>query len=104
MIAYYRNKQTGEIKEVEQDSTEMFALQEEVGPDSHSKWEQTSFAHSNAVKDRAAYGELDEEDLGKEHQAALRHAAVQLDNEGVAPERNPHLALTPGEIEAGMTP
>lgn len=103
MQAYYRNKQTGEIKLVEQDSAEMFELQEKVGPDGESAWEQTSAAHAADLKERAKFGELNEPDLGKEHQDALREteAALAVD---VGAEKNPWENLTPGEIEAGLTP
>jgi hypothetical protein len=67
-------------------------------------WEQTNVAHAQAVKERAAYGELLEEDLGHDDQDKLRFAALELDAEGVAPEANPHLMLSPGEVEMGLTP
>lgn len=104
MRLYLRNKMSGEIRDVEADSPEFEDLKKEVTPGGLSMWEQTNIAHASAVKERAAHGELLEEDLGHEDQDKLRYAALQLDLEGVAPESNPHLALTPGEIEAGLTP
>lgn len=104
MNAYYRNKRTGEIKDIVQDSPEFYALQQEVDGSGQSLWEQTSFAHAQAIKVRAATAALNPEDLGKDHAEQIGSAAVQLNAQGVAPENNPHLALTPGEIEAGLTP
>jgi len=105
MQTYFRDKWTGEIKEVEQDGQEMRALKAAVGPDGFPRWEQTSFAHADAIKERAAVGAPDEPDLGFEHQNKLRGLGnPTLSDAGVGPEVNPHLALTPGEIEAGLTP
>lgn len=104
MIVQMRNKTTGEFRDVEADGPEFQTLSAEVNASGQSAWEQSSYAHAAAVAERAKYGELDEADLGDEHQAQLTHAAILLDAEGVAPEVNPHLALTPGEIENGMTP
>lgn len=104
MSIYLRNKATGEIREVEPDSSEFRELQKQVTPAGLTMWEQTHFAHAEAIKDRAAYGELQEEDLGHEAQDELRFEALKLADEGVGPEVNPHLQLTPGEVEMGMTP
>jgi hypothetical protein len=104
MQSYYRNKWTSEIKLVEQDSPEMFQLQREVGPDGYSKWEQTSPADVDATAERARLGELDPTDLGKEHDDVLRTTSTALDISNVAAEQAPWLNLTPGEIEAGLTP
>lgn len=104
MPVYMRNKANGEIRETEVDSQEFRTLQREVTSTGLPMWEQTSLPHGEAIKERAKYGELLEEDLGHEQQNELRYAALQLDDEGIAPERNPHLALSPGEIEQGLTP
>lgn len=104
MRVYMRNKMSGEIREVEADSGEFRDLQGQVTPAGLTMWEQTHFPQAKAIKERAASDELLEEDLGHDDQADLRYAALQLDAEGVAPESNPHLSLTPGEIEAGLTP
>lgn len=104
MQAYYRNKTTGEVKLVEQDSAEMFELQREVAQDGYPKWEQTSPAHADTLKERANAGQLRAEDLGKEHAAELKGTDPTLSLEGVGPEAAPWRSLTPGEIEAGLTP
>lgn len=105
MQTYFRNKATGEIREVEQDGSEMRALKREIGPNGFPAWEQTSYEHVGAVKERAAVGAPDETDLGYEHQNRLRELGnPTLSDAGVGPELNPHLALTPGEIENGLTP
>src|SRR2546423_13026007 len=105
MRAYFRNKWTGEIKEVEQDGSEMRGLKAEVGPDGFPKWEQTSDTHSDAIKERAAVGQPDEADLGFDHQNKLRTLGnPTLSDARVGPEKDPHPALTPGEIEQGLTP
>lgn len=104
MRVYMRNKVTGEIKDVEADSSEFRELVAAVTAQGLPAWEQTSYAHADGVKERAKYGELNEEDLGTEAQDELRFKALELAAEGVAPEQNPHLQLTPGEIEAGLTP
>lgn len=98
---HYRNKRTGEFRDVEPDSREQFVLQREVGPDGRPVWEQTGAHHAQAVKVRAAHGELDENDLGQEHQENLTDPALLPD---AGPEFAPHEALTPGEIESGQTP
>lgn len=98
---HYRNKRTGEFRDVEADSAEQFSMQREVGPDGRPVWEQTGFHHAQAVKVRAAHGELEEPDLGEEHKDALTSPALVPD---AGPEFAPHLALTPGEIESGQTP
>jgi hypothetical protein len=97
-----RNKTTGEFRDV--DESEFKDLVQEVTPDGFPRWEQTSYPHRDAVEDRATYGELLEEDLGKDAKELLKHEALVLDAEGVGPEHNPHLQLSPGEIEEGLTP
>lgn len=104
MRLYLRNKATGEIRDVEADSAEFEKMKREVISNGLPMWEQTSLPHADAIKERAKYGELLEEDLGHEDQDNLRFAALELDSAGVAPEVNPHLMLTPGEIEQGLTP
>src|SRR3974390_401629 len=101
---YMRNKTSGEIRDVESDSSEFRDLQKEVTSLGQPMWEQTNIAHAEAIKERASTGNLFEEDLGSDDQDALRFEALKLAAEGVAPEANPHLFLTPGEIEAGLTP
>lgn len=97
-----RDKTTGEFRDVDED--EFKQLIREVTSDGFPKWEQTSYAHADNVLEKATYGELLEEHLGQKYQDALKHAALILDAEEVAPEHNPHLQLTPGEIEEGLSP
>lgn len=104
MYVHMRNKLTGEFRDVEPDTQEFYDLRAQVTPSGQTMWEQTNVAHAEAVKERAATGDLLEEDLGHEAQDELRPEALRLSDEGVAPEQNPHLTLTPGEIEAGLTP
>lgn len=104
MRVYMRNKGSGEIRDVEADSEEFFGLQKQVTTVGLPMWEQTSYAHANAVKGRAAEDALLEEDLGTDAQDELRYEALRLNDDGIAPEANPHLALSPGEIEQGLTP
>lgn len=104
MRLYLRNKMTGEIRDVEADSDEFRDVVKQVTPGGLPMWEQTNYPHVEGIKDRAAYGELNDEDLGAEQQEELRHSALLLDAKGVKPEENPHLQLTPAEIEMGMTP
>jgi hypothetical protein len=103
MGVYMRNKATGEIRDVEPESAEFKDLRQEVTSAGLPMWEQTNEAHAAAVQERAAYGELEPEDLGHEHQDEL-YEALRVNASGVEPEKNPHLALTPGEIEQGLTP
>lgn len=100
---YMRNKQSGEIRDVDPDSKEFHELQGQVTALGQSMWEQTSFAHAAAIKDRAKFGELKDEDLGTDDQDGIRFAALKLHAEGVGIEENPHLELSPGEIENGLT-
>ncbi len=104
MSVYMRNKASGEIREVAPDSEEFRELRAQVTPAGLSMWEQTSFPHADAIKTRADNDELLDHDLGHEDQERIRYAALELDAAGVAAENNPHLALTPGELEEGLTP
>lgn len=99
-MLYMRNKQTGEVTTVEPDSVEFATMRAQVGPDGRtSLWEQTSQAHAAAVIDRADAGELVPEDLGFEHASDLGTAAL------AAPPADPApwAALTPAEVEMGLT-
>jgi hypothetical protein len=104
MIVKMRNKQTGEFRDVQLDSPEFLELQATVTPAGFPAWEQTSHVHAADVRERATYAELLESDLGEDYKERLKHEALILDAEGVGPENNPHLALSPGEVEAGLTP
>lgn len=104
MGVYMRNKASGEIRDVESDSQEFRDLQAEVTSNGLPMWEQTSHPHADAIRSRAEEDALQEEDLGHVAQDELRFEAMRLNDQGVAPEANPHLALTPAEIEAGLTP
>src|ERR1700747_1984544 len=102
MRLYMRNKVTAEIRDVEADSAEFHGLQAEVTSMGLPAWEQTSYAHTESVKDRALHGRLREEDLGTKAQEELRFKALELAASGITPEQNPHLQLSPGEVEAGL--
>lgn len=101
---YLRNKVTGEIRDVEADSDEFRELQAAVTSRGLGAWEQTSLPHVEDIRDRARTGNLREEDLGLEAAEQLRYEALKLAAEGVEAHNNPHLRLTPGEIEGGLTP
>jgi hypothetical protein len=100
-MEYLRNKQTGEIKPVERDTTEWVGLTSQVGPDGRSLWEQTGAHHVEAIAERAEAGALREEDLGNQDQPV---AALVVDTEDVGPAVAPWLELTAAEREMGLTP
>ena len=102
MTVTMRNKSTGEFREM--DAEEFKAAKSEVNSAGFPAWEQTSDAHADDVKGRAAYGALLENEFGEDLQKVLQHEALVLDAEGVGPEVNPHLQLSPGEVASGLTP
>jgi hypothetical protein len=100
MIAYLRNVQTGEIREVEQDSDEMRELQEEVYDHgdgrAYPRWEQTG---DHAVR-RIDEGNVHvDPDLGYEDKV-LANPAVS--GEGLQADPHPERSLTQAEVEAGI--
>jgi hypothetical protein len=98
MIAYMRNVQTGEVREVERDSDEMRELQQEVYDHEGSarpRWEQTGDHHVRRMDE----GKVNvDPDLGYED---------KLDNnvrdlEGLQADPHPERSLTEAEKEAGV--
>jgi hypothetical protein len=102
MIAFMRNVQTGEIREVELDSDEMRDLQAEVYDHGDGRafpsWEQTG---DHAVR-RIDSGNVNvEADLGYEDKPNIS-LATPRDVGHLAPDPAPHETLTAAEVEAGV--
>jgi hypothetical protein len=96
-----RNVRNGELRTVEAEGEDFLTLQREVydhGGSTRPLWEQTSGAHGRELVGRAEDEALQEEDLGYEHQADRPEILYD-----VGPEPAPHTALTPAEVEAGLT-
>jgi hypothetical protein len=103
MIAYMRNVQTGEIKEVIRDSDEMRSLQAEVYEQepgrAYPKWEQTGDHHVRRMDEGDVHVPADfgyeDSDVGN----------VKIDPEterALAPNPHPERELTQGERDSGI--
>lgn len=100
MIAYMRNVQTGEVKEVELDSDEMRELQAEVYDHgdgrAYPSWEQTG---DHAVR-RVDSGDVNvDADLGYEDKTV---GTPNMSTEGLQADPHPERTLTQAEQEAGV--
>lgn len=100
MIAYLRNVQTGEVREVEQDSDEMRELQAEVYDHgdgrAYPRWEQTGDHHVRRLDE----GDVQvDADLGYEDKTLHEPA---LSGEGLQADPHPEHSLTLAEVEAGV--
>lgn len=98
-MEYLRNKQTGEIREVERDTPEFIVLKNQVGPEGRSLWEQTGDHHVGRLAAAAETSSLVEEDLGAEDQQRLQTVAR---TEVARPPHQPWKDLTAAEREAGL--
>lgn len=108
MMVRMQHATTRELRDVETNSPEMRILEREVTQSGQSAWERVRDSEDRAVpREEATYAELlDKEVCGDEqsHEDLLVHQALVLDARGVPIESNPHVALTGGELDAGLTP
>lgn len=103
-LVVMRNVRTGEHRQVEAEGEEFLVMKEEIydhGGAPKPLWEQQGEATARRVLTDAEEGALQEEDLGYDHKPL---AAVAADVSEVGPDPAPHTALTPAEVEAGLTP
>jgi hypothetical protein len=102
-VVTMRNVRTGELRPAIAESEEFLALKQEVydhDGSSRPLWEQTGEHHARRVVENADDGALREPDAGYDHKP---FGDVVTDTSDVQPEPDPHLALTQGEVESGLT-
>lgn len=98
-----RNVRTGELRPVEAESDEFIELKQaryEHAGSPKPEWEQTGEHHARRAAADAEDGALQEPDAGYDHKPFGEDA---YDVRDVGPEPAPHTALTPAEVEAGLT-
>jgi hypothetical protein len=92
-ITRLKNTETSEFRDVEVGSQEHRVLSAEVGQSGLPRWEETK-----PMEETDDIWELD--DYAREHLPS----AIMLHLQGIPNDRNQHLILTRGEIDAGLTP
>lgn len=107
MIVKFRNRETGEYRDVELDGPEPRDLGKEVTQAGYPAWEMLRPPGTAPPYEDATYAELLDSEIAGENESyrdILQHEALILDAQGVAIEDNPHITLSPGELDAGLTP
>lgn len=97
-----KNRRTSEMRTVERYSPEYEALRREVQGTGSPMWEEVDEA--GAPQGSSEYAQALERRYEKPLEDILPHAALVADARGVPPSDNPHLTLSPGELDAGLTP
>lgn len=95
-ITRLQNVETGEFRDVETDGKEHKSLQGDVTQGGLEKWNQVEITSGSDEPGSDVY-DLAQVDVQQVPPAVMLHLR------GIAPDKNPHLVLTPGEQESGLT-